>query len=407
MVVRLFAPSPLRRWSLRRWSLVVGRWASGFVVVAAAVAVAVTALAAPAGAQEGWTVWVAPMYGALSGADLHILDEVLETVTTEGQNLTYSAQITPRWFRPGPTLVPRLGASVGISSRLSVAAEGLFLGWHDSATRRFEAPADTATTDYANSVFLWEGNWRLPDQRAFGLINVTHPSGWSPIDWHADGAIQLASGTLGARALLFNGGNLQVAAEGGVAVFHLDHRFDRRWAGVAESPVDANDNGRIDPEPSPDYYLRNNVSLDQTASSTGTALGPSMGLRLQGRLGGTYVEASASQGWASGQFALASRFVDIDDQWFDDNQDGTFDRNVVLHGDVPFRQQVPATIPVTQLHGTLRYPLGPVSVGAGVFYSLHRNVPVSPELSYRDYTFKPRTQDISISGAMAFVQASF
>ncbi|MBE3597824.1 MAG: hypothetical protein IMX02_03165 [Limnochordaceae bacterium] len=64
-------------------------------------------------------------------------------------------------------------------------------------------------------------------------------------------------------------------------------------------------------------------------------------------------------------------------------------------------------MPVTQVRAILSYPIGPLRIGGGAFYALYRGVPVSPDFSYRDMTFKERRQDVSVSGVGLYLQASF
>lgn len=91
----------------------------------------------------------------------------------------------------------------------------------------------------------------------------------------------------------------------------------------------------------------------------------------------------------------------------DEQGDGRWDYRLILDGDFPFEASVPTTIPITWVEGTVSYPVGPVRVGVGAYYGLYRNVPASPDLSYRDLTFKPRVQDISLLGVGAYVRMSF
>ncbi|WP_324716685.1 hypothetical protein U7230_15245 [Carboxydochorda subterranea] len=375
---------------------------------AALVAFILTFGSLTAAAQDGMTIAAEPLYVSFTGADIHILDEVLDWQKPTPEGVAYSREVTPRWFQPGPSLVPRLTASVGLTPDFTLAAEGLFVDWGDSESRHFEAPPSVSgDVSYRNAVFLWDGNFRLPDESQFAMPNDQHPSGWSPIDWSADAGIRLASGSVGARIRLFSGGGFEVAAEGGLSIFHLDHHFNRRVAMTFQGATDwytESEGTQTVLE-----YVRNRITLDEKASSTGTVFGPNVGLRLSAYLGDAFIEASASQGILMGILQTSSRFVDVDDALVDtaNPPDGIWDYHDVLRGDIPFEEDVRTTIPATRIALSVSYPVGPAQIGVGAFYSLYRNVPVSPGLSYRDMTFKRRTQDMGLSGIGAFARLSF
>ena len=346
---------------------------------------------------------VAPLYATFSGADLHILDEVLSwDMPTASGIWSYGADVTPQWFFPGPSIGTVVELTASIDSTVALVMEGTFLRWSDSAGRRFTAPPPGADgTLYRNSVFLWDGDFRLPDQRQFDMPNVSDPSGWSPITWHAEAGIGLASGTVTARTEFVRQRSFRLLGEVGLGLLRVEHEFDRNVSMTAEVVDD------LDGDYSADDLFHNDITLDHRASSRGIAAGPMVGVRLMGGLSTVQLVLSASQGWVRGSFDLTSRFVDIDNIRVDYNQDGTWDGASMLYGDVPCSQPVSVTIPVTQVSGSITYAVGTGHVGVAVYHGLYRGVPVSPDFSYRDLTVNLRTQDIAISGLAVSLSVGF
>ena len=369
------------------------------VVLVVATIGATSHLSAPIAAAAQLSVSAMPLSLTLSGADLHILDEVV--VWEDLWTGEYGAEITPRWFRPDPITSAVVQATLSLNSSIRLVGEGAYVRWDDRTSNWLVAPPSSTYMLYANSVFLWDGDYRFPTERQIGVPNVFDPSGSSPIAWTSTVAIGLTSGFLGAGSKLMGSGRFDLSAQVGLGLFDFYHRFDRLVLLTAEVFDD------FDEDDAPDDYFYNEITLDHTASSDGTAMGPSVGLRMAGQFAGADITVALRQGWVRGVFATVSTFTDVDDIMIDYNWDGIWDEFTYLHGEVPFREDVTTTISTTTMTATLTFPLGPIRLGASAYHALYRGVPVSPDFSYRDLTVKQRIQDIAVSGLGAFVAIEF
>lgn len=151
----------------------------------------------------------------------------------------------------------------------------------------------------------------------------------------------------------------------------------------------------------------NQITLDTEAQSNGWALGPNVGVRFDAKVGRVQLEGVISHRWMWGPFRTSNRFRDVDRISIDYEPYGTVDKRIILDGDIPFEETVAASIPVTELRLAARLPLGGFRLGVGTFLQRYQNVPMSPELSYRDLTFKSRYQDLALGDIGVHVSAAF
>ncbi|WP_324716834.1 hypothetical protein U7230_00665 [Carboxydochorda subterranea] len=375
----------------------LGGWLRGAVLGLAGV----LSLGGCVRAEPRVAFWVQPMYAAFGGARLHAVDEVLTSSTTDpAGHEQYSASVRSHWLEPRAGLVPAIGISVGVGRGWGVAAQARLASSGHALSGHLEALPPSNGTIYENGVVLWGGNYELPDERQFRAPDDEHPSGWAPIDWKADSGVSVGLGKVGAYGVVYRSSTLGVSVDGGLNVFYLDHRLDRQVAMTAQVTADLDKDGTDD-------RGEDRITMVESARSRGTVLGPGVGVRVVGDLGPFQAELGASHGWATGAFRTESLFRRTDDVRTDLGKDGTWDESRRSVEEAPFAQEVSATVPVTQVRAILSYPIGPLRIGGGAFYALYRGVPVSPDFSYRDMTFKERRQDVSVSGVGLYLQASF
>lgn len=352
---------------------------------------------------------VKPTYIDISGANLHLLDKILvkTDVSTLG-TLSYSSKTNRVDLVPSNRLSPFIEIKYDLGNRWSINGDFLMFSSDGAKSGLFKAPDTTATISYLNSVYLWEGNFRLPYQRNFWFQNDKHSSGFSPIRWSGKTGFGTTSSNLYASYSMLLETDRSMNFIFGLKFMTIDQTLRREIRGeiyLYEPDLDGNlipddfDGDGIIEEYQNDILLYANNEVNM-----GFSIGPLLGMSG----GFNYIKwsfkGSLSQSWVPVSVDVKGSFTDIDNMKWIDPATGFTKGIFKMVGRSPYRESIESIIPVLTAIADVSYRLTENwSIGVGVYYSLLQNVPTVPTFSYRDMTWKTHIDDLSFSGVSIII----
>ena len=254
-----------------------------------------------AGAQTapGWEVQFDVVHMNVKGASEHLGDvtritsvqtfsppQIVDTITHDPFNLDMAGKTT---FRTDVTYRGRTwGFGVG--------------GWHlhteDSLEGHVTSPADVETpssyTMQVNTVLMW--NELLPPVR-----NDLEPSGYSPVDYRADGRLRTTAVDAFASAALVNTETTRLDLILGGKIGRIESAEEQ---GLTQRAFVLN---RFRP-----LHFNNNISLSSTADAEITGAGPMVGIAGQAAWRRLHLRASLTQSVLLGSADQSGTFSDVD-----------------------------------------------------------------------------------------------
>lgn len=353
--------------------------------------------------RGGFTLTINPaMTGA--GTAVHLLDEILERGDALDPGIfNYNLETRRVSLDFDRGIAPFLSAHYDFGNRWKLYGDVLLLSTDGSKSGTFEAPASTATIKYLNSLYLWDGDFRLPFRRSFWFQNDKSPSGTSPIDWWGKTTFRTAYGHVSASYLLASGLDREFAAEAGLSILSLNRTLARSIRGVIYLimpdldgdgfPDDIDLDGRIE-------EFQNSVSLgtDNKASAP-LSFGPRIGMRGEFKWHRWGIRGNWSQSWVGTRVNVKGKFRDTDSiKWIDPVTritEGMF----TIKGESSYEDKVEAVVRINDALVNVSYEVTDAfHVGLGVYYTLWQNVPAVPKFNYRDATWRLVEDTFSLSG---------
>ncbi len=349
--------------------------------------------------EEAFTVTVKPMYMDVSGADLFALDEILSYAwSVPPITIEYGTTVDTYYMEPGS------GLAWMLESTCRVPLWGVE-GWRlrtsfwwfdtdDSISRHFEA-----APGLMNEVHLWEGNYRLPDQVNFGMVNDNHPSGFSPIDWSAETNFRAFSGKLGLSYALVSTEDTRLDLDFGLKLLDVDQELSRS---VELQCYLVDDYGA-------GFDFQNDITLAaDTKMSTGFAAGIYAGFSGSRRIGPVQIKGLLSQAFVPVSAGMDGVFTDIDDIKMVESATGIETPMEYLDGTLPYSESVSTVLPITTASVDVLWRITDHwQAGVGAYWSLWHDAPSVATFSYRDMTWRQNSSDLIFSGLTANMTFSF
>ncbi len=355
------------------------------------------------------TISVKPTYMDISGANQHLLDKIMQkTDLSILGTLHYSIESNRVDLMPASRFSPFLEIKYNLGNRWSLNGDFLWFSSDEAKSGTFEAPDTTATVSYLNSVYLWEGNFRLPYQRNFWFQNDKHSSGFSPIHWYGKTGFGVTSLNLFASYAILLEKDRSMNFIFGLKFMKIYQTLRREIRGVVYlNRPDFNGDtipDDIDGDGQAEEYRNDILLYTHNKIDMGFSMGPLLGMSGGFKYRNWYFNGSFSQAWVPVNADVKGNFKDIDNMKWIDSATGFTKAILKMVGGSPYRESAESIIPVMTAIADVSYRLtGKLSVGFGVYYSLMQNVPTVPTFSYRDMTWKTHLNDLSFSGVSIMI----
>lgn len=209
-------------------------------------------------------------------------------------------------------------------------------------------------------ISMWDANI-LP------LWNDYHPSGLTPITYHANDKFNRHTADIRVDQSIANVEGYYFSANFGFKGVFMEYSLDKGQEHHAMADLN------------PEWDFSNEVSLLTQSRSEIKMAGPSVGLNLRKTLDkhclfilGLHGEWSLLHSWGKYQ----GLFTDVDDiQWLNNDNPSFFE---LLDGEVRFSESRRDFISTMDLKITLGINFDPVEIGVGASYSGIKNLPLAP-----------------------------
>ena len=352
--------------------------------------------------RGGFTLAINPaMTGA--GTAFHLLDEILERSVLQPGIFNYNLETRRVSLDIDRGIAPFLSAHYDFGNRWKLYGNVLVFSTDGSKSGTFEAPASTATIKYLNSLYLWEGDFRLPFRRSFWFLNDKSPSGTSPLDWLGKTTFRSSYGHVSASYLLESGLDWEFAAEAGLSILSLNRTLARSIQGVIYlitpdldgdgNPDDFDLDGRVE-------EFQNSVSLGtDNKASVSLSFGPRIGMRGGFKWHRWGIRGNWSQSWVGTRVNVKGKFRKTDSMKWIDPVTRITEGMFKINSESSYEDKVEAVVRIHEALVNVSYQVTDAfRVGLGVYYTLWQNVPAVPTFNYRDATWRLGEDTFSLSG---------
>jgi hypothetical protein len=304
------------------------------------------------------------------GNDVHVGDVFTESQRDGGTatNSTFDYGVT---YDP---IVTRMDNTIDVlieagwrGARWGVGARGWHVNTSGEAGDTASSPTPTATFSAVTGIRMW-------DHSDIPVINQFHPSGFSPVTYHAENGLEHLRIDIFAERNWISSPGLNVAMRVGLAHGRLDNtRAEGHGQTAHVTTVSAGATTVFD----------NIITLEGTSESTMHLTGPSFGISGAATHGRFRVDWLVSPAALIGTANLSGEWIDTDNitqvTTTATPQVTTTDR---LRGTIPFELEQRTVVPVLDLQAKASYRVaGALRVGAGLFSSSWFGAPVAPMLS--------------------------
>jgi hypothetical protein len=344
--------------------------------------------------EGGWQVSVDFLSIVTRGNDVHVGDVYTEHQTVSGTatnaRLDYGVNYEPiltemKTDQTGMISAGYRGPSWGFGARAwRVETEAAVEGQASS-----QAP--TATSNSITGVRLW-------DNSVIPVNNATHPSGLSPVTFHAENALEHLRIEAYVERVWVSGPGLNVATRFGLARAHIENT---RSEGQTQRAF------LQEAGPGTLSTLTNNVTLNSESEATMNLTGPMVAVAGDSTFGRVRIDWLVDQSILLGTAETSGTWTDVDDITEVIVTGSTrLETTTFLNGAVPTSNEERAAVPVLDLQIKASFLVTKnFSVGGGVFSSTLFGLPVAPAFSipgeWTDVAgtgWRQQTRDITFGG---------
>src|SRR5688572_7150693 len=380
--------------------------------------VCVLVVATPAGAQvtQGWQFSVDAINILTRGNDVHVGDVFTESQTSvetpTSYRLDYGVEYEPLVTRMDDKFTVLLaggyrGSRWGFGGRgWRVTTGGELEGRAQSPNRSFTVtpiPGGSRITivDKATGVRMW-------DHSSIPVANDEHPSGYSPVSYHAENSFEHLRIDAYAERVWIGSPDLNVVIRFGAAYARVENT---RTEGHAEMAVLFDTIGTVS------RTFTNQITLDGESDAEMDLFGPSMAIAGETTLKRLQIDWLVNPALMFGTANTSGSWTDTDDIHVVDVAPGggRQESTEFLYGVIPIEREARAVVPAIdlQVKASVRVA-GSVRVGAGLFSSTWFGVPMAPALSVpgnwidvEGTGWRDQSRDLTFLGYSAFVAVGF
>ena len=382
------------------------------------VGVSMLMAATPAAAQvtQGWQFSVDAINILTRGNDVHVGDVFTETQNSVETPTTYQLDYGVTYDPLVTQMDDRFTLLVAGGYRGSQWGFG-GRGWRVKTGGSLEGRAQSATGSFSitpvpggSRIAIYDAptGVRMWDHSSIPVASDQHPSGYSPVSYHADNQFEHLRIDGYVERRWIDSPDLNVTIRFGATYAHAENT---RSEGHAELAVLFSTVG------SASRTFTNEITLDGESASDMHLFGPSLAIAGETTVKRLQIDWLVNPALMFGTAETSGTWTDTDDILIVDVLPGgaRAESTEFFHGVIPIERDVRAVVPALdmQVKASVRVA-GPLRIGAGLFSSTWFDVPMAPAFSVpgnwidvEGTGWRDQERDITFFGYSAFVAVDF
>lgn len=344
--------------------------------------------------EEAWQVSVDFLNIVTRGNDVHVGDVFTEHQTFSGtitqSRLDYGVDYDPIVTRMKDEQTFMVTAGYR-GPRWGFGVRGWRVATDAAVEGRETSPAPTASTDSVTGIRLW-------DNSIIPVSNMSDPSGFSPVTFHAENALETLRIEGYAERRWITGPALNVAARFGLTRARVENT---RAEGQTQTAF------IVETDAGTTSTLSNNVTLNVESEATMSLTGPMLAIVGDSTYRKLRIDWLVGNAVLFGTAETSGTWTDVDDiTEVVVTPTSSVQTSTFLNGVVPTEKEERAHVPVIdlQIKASVQVTRS-VSVGVGVFSSTWFGLPMAPAFSIPgEWTdvegtgWRQQTRDINHAG---------